>query len=909
MENQPIYSLPVDQAYQRLGTSPRGLSEEEAARRLEQYGPNVVQKTRGTPLILRFLANFYQVFALLLWVSAGLSFIAGATELGWVIIVVIFINAIFSFSQEYQAERAVEALSKMLPARARVLREGETKQILAENLVPGDLLLLEEGEYISADARLTSQFELRTNNAALTGESEPVKRTADPVLEPNTPEIEAINLVFAGTSVASGSGRAVIFATGMRTQFGNIARLTQGIKQEQSPLQKQVNRTAIIIAIVALVLGVVFFAVGTAFAGLSVGDSLIFAIGIIVANVPEGLLPTVTLALALAVRAMAREHALVKRLSGVETLGSTTVIATDKTGTLTQNAMTVRVIWTGDRAFDVTGVGYAPEGEIVPAESGAAAGPTLQLFLRAVSFANNARLNRPEPGGTWSVVGDPTEAALLVAALKGGFDYNQALTEAPRVFEIPFDSRRRRMTTIHQEGGGRVAYTKGAIREVMSRCTTALTDDGPVPLDDRLQEEASTRNDAYAGEALRVLAVAYRRLPEGIDIQDADKVEADLVFLGLVGMMDPPRPQVAGAVKVAQGAGIRIIMITGDYGLTAKSIALKIGIISSPAARVITGAELEQMDDPQLEAALREGEVLFARAAPEDKLRIAAALRDLDETVAMTGDGVNDAPALKRADIGVAMGVAGTDVAKEAAEMILTDDNFATIVAAVRLGRAVFENIRKFTVYIFAHLTPEAIPFILLALFRVPLAITPLQILAIDLGTETLPALSLGAEPPEPGTMERPPRPRREPLLTVPLLIRAYIFLGLIETVFVLAGFFWVLISGGWTYGQQLAANDPLYLRATTMSFLGIVATQVGTVFAVRTQRVSVFQVGLFSNRLLLWGVVFEIAVTLVLLYVPPIAEFFGMYPLGWQEWLFVVPFAPAVLAAEELRKWISRRT
>ncbi|MDA8218737.1 MAG: cation-transporting P-type ATPase [Dehalococcoidales bacterium] len=796
----------------------------------------------------------------------------------------------------------------MLPARARVLRDGETKQILAEELVPGDLLLLEEGEYISADARLISQFELRTDNAAFTGESEPVKRTADPVLEPNTPTIQAVNLVFAGTSVASGSGRAVVFATGMRTEFGNIARLTQTVKEELSPLQKQINRTAIIIAIVALVLGIGFFAVGVLFAALTVSDSLIFAIGIIVANVPEGLLPTVTLALALAVRAMAREHALVKRLSGVETLGSTTVIATDKTGTLTQNAMTVRVIRAGDRAFDVTGVGYAPEGEIVPAESGPADGPTLQLFLRAVSFANNARLNRPEPGGNWSVIGDPTEAALLVVALKGGFDYNQVLTEAPRVFEIPFDSRRRRMTTIHQEGGGRIAYTKGAIREVLSRCTTALTDDGPVPLDERLQQEASDRNDAYAEEALRVLAVAYRPLPEEIDIRDADKVEADLVLLGLVGMMDPPRPQVAGAVKVAQDAGIRIIMITGDYGLTAKSIALKIGIISSPAARVITGAELEQMDGPQLAAALREGEVLFARVAPEDKLRIATALRDLDQTVAMTGDGVNDAPALKRADIGVAMGIAGTDVAKEAAQMILTDDNFATIVGAVRLGRAVFENIRKFTVYIFAHLTPEAIPFILLALFRVPLAITPLQILAIDLGTETLPALALGAEPPEPGTMERPPRPRREPLLTWPLLFRAYIFLGLIETVFVLAGFFWVLISGGWTYGQQLAADDPLYLRATTMSFLGIVATQVGTVFAVRTQRVSVFQVGLFSNRLLLWGVAFEIAITLVLLYLPPIADFFGMYPLGWQEWLFVVPFAPAVLAADELRKWIARR-
>lgn len=907
----PIYSLPAAQVYQSLNTSPRGLSEEEARLRLEQYGPNEIREAGKTPLILRFLANFYQVFALLLWASAALSFISGSYALGWTIIAVIFLNAVFSFVQEYQAEKAVEALKKLLPARARVLRDGEVKEILARELVPGDVIIIEAGDSISADARLVEETELRTNNAALTGESEPVRRTADPVPERSVPLSEIPNLVFAGTSATFGSGRAVVFATGMSTQFGRIAGLTQAVKPAPSPLQIEVRNIAILIAAIALLAGAALFVIGAAVARLSVADATLFAIGMIVANVPEGLLPTLTLALAVGVSTLARRNALVKRLSAVETMGSVTTICTDKTGTLTQNEMTVREIWFDEKTIHVTGVGYEPAGgfttDDVPLSPEALG--SLRFAFRAAAFCNNARLVPPSsPREKWRIVGDPTEAALLVVARKGNLNYDKEMQAAPRIYELPFESRRKRMSTIHREDGRLVAYVKGAPREVLDICDRIVLGGQIQPLTDTLREQIVRNNDEFALAALRVLAVAFRPLPEDIDYRSAEQVERNLVFIGLMGMMDPPRPEVAHAISLCHQAGIMVYMITGDYGLTARTIAIRIGLVKGEGTRIVTGTDLDQMSSEDLREALRTRDVIFARTNPEHKLRIAAELKALGEVVAMTGDGVNDAPALKKADIGVAMGITGTDVAKEAAQMILADDNFATIERAVEEGRRVYDNIRKFLVYIFAHLGPEAVPFVAFALFPVPLAITPLQILAIDVGTETLPALALGVEPAEPGIMQRPPRPRGERLLNRPLLLRAYLFFGIIEAFFVMAAFFWVLYRGGWTWGLELADTDPLYLKASTVGFLGIVMTQVGTVFAARTNEVSVFRVGLFSNPWILWGVAFEIVVTLALLYVAPLADFFGIYPLGLEEWAIVVFFGPIIFFADEARKWFVRR-
>jgi magnesium-transporting ATPase (P-type) len=901
-----VMSLSRPEVYARLLSATGGLTEAEATRRLAVEGPNELVEARRTSLALSFLSNFYQVFALLLWASAGLAFFSGSPELGWAIIFVILVNAIFSFSQEYQAERAIAALRQMLPARARVLRAGAERTILARELVRGDVMLLEEGDHISADGRIVEAYELRTIHAALTGESAPLARSAEPV-PATTPVLEGSNVVFAGTTVAHGRGVAVVFATGMASQFGRIAGLTQDVKLQPSPLARQIQRVAYIIAGLAVGLGLALFGLGLVAAHLTAPQSSIFAIGMITANVPEGLLPTVTLALAVSVRALAGQRALVSKLAAVETLGGTTVIATDKTGTLTQNEMTVRQIVAADLLIEVTGVGYEPTGELCLDDRalGADLPPQVGLLLRAAAACNNARLIPPADGrGTWGIVGDPTEAALLTAVGKARPDFAAERTGTTRRYELPFDSNRKRMTVIVDEPSGRFAYVKGAPAAVLGLCSRALAGDAEVVLTPARRRLEDERNDALAGQAMRVLGFAYRRLPPEIDFRDADLVETDLVFLGLVGMMDPPRPEVAGAIARCRRAGIRVIMVTGDYGLTALAIATKIGLVSGPGTRIVSGPELEAMGDAGLDKLLAQPELIFARVSPEHKLRIATALQARGEVVAMTGDGVNDAPALKRADIGIAMGLAGTDAAREAARMVLMDDNFATIVRAVELGRAVFENIRKFIVYIFAHLGPEAVPFAFFALFPVPLALTALVILAIDLGTETMPALALGMEAPEPDVMERPPRPRAEPLVTRAMLARAYLFFGSIEAALVMGAFFAVLARGGWTWGMPLAADSPLLRLAQTVTFAGIVSTQVGTALACRTERVSVFRSGLFGNRWLLLGILFELMVTVALIYAPPLREFFNLAPLAPEHWLLVAPFGVVVLLADELRKW-----
>lgn len=911
------YQWTNEEAYSQLETSPRGLTNSEAAARLDKYGLNKLEEVRRTPLIFKFLANLYNLFAILLWVGAVLSFIGGLPELGYAIIVVIILNAIFSFIQEFKAEKAIEALKQLLPSYAKVLREGDIKRILAEEIVPGDILVLEEGDSISADGRLTNAFEMRTINAALTGESAPVRKTTDPVLAANIHITEAPNLVFAGTSVASGFGRALVYATDGETQFGQIARLTQAIREELSPLQKEVAKATQVVAALAIGFGTVLFLISIFVTDLGITASLLFAIGIIVANVPEGLLPTLSLSLAAGVQRMARKHALIKKLSSVETLGSTTVIATDKTGTLTQNEMTVREVWVDDRVLDVTGVGYEPVGDYLDDGRKLSADELARYknLWRSASFCTTSRLIPPGDGRrAWSIVGDPTEAALLVASRKAGFDIEEEFKRNPRVYLIPFDSARKRMTSINQVGPAELACVKGAPKETLDLSTKVELGGEVVDLTPEKRVEIIKANDDFARRGLRVLAIAYRQVSPEIGFT-AENVERDLIFVGLMAMQDPPRPEVEHAVVVAKKAGIRIIMVTGDYGLTAESIARKIKIVEVSNTRIITGTELNEMDEKQLEDILYGGEVIFARVAPEHKMRIVSALKDRGEIVAVTGDGVNDAPALKRADIGVAMGITGTDVAKEASEMVLTDDNFASIVAAIEEGRTVFDNIKKFITYIFAHLTPEIVPFVLFVVSggAIPLGITVLLILAIDLGTETLSALALGVEPAEPGVMERPPRKRGEGIIDRQLLFRGYVFLGLIEAVLVTGAFFIILYSGGWTLGTPDISNPAsplhgLYLAAVTMTFLGIVGTQVGTVFATRTNRASVFEVGLFSNRWVIYGIIFSLLIAAAVIYIPFLQNIFGTAPLGVVEWVAALLFGVVIFLVDELRKWYLRR-
>jgi len=919
-----IYEKPVKDVFEFLGTSESGLTSAEVAKRLEEYGPNEIEEVGKTPLIYKFLAQFYHLFAILLWVASVLAFVSDQPQLGYAVIGVIFINAIFSFYQEFKAEKAVEALKQLLPAKARVIRDHEEEEILAADLVPGDIVLLSEGDSISADARVVRQMELRTNNATLTGESEPVRKSADAFIKEDIIITHAPNLVFAGTSVAFGNGRGIVFATGMRSQFGKIASLTQSVKEELSPLQKDLNKLVKIISLIAIAGGAVLLAFSLIFSPEPITKKVILAnfilaLGMIVANVPEGLLPTVTLGLALGVNRLAKKNSIMKKLSSVETLGSTTVICTDKTGTLTQNEMTVREIWANGLNIEVSGSGYEPTGEFIlegQTLSREEVGKNLSLLFKTASLSNNAKLLPPkgEEKPKWTILGDPTEASLLVASAKGGINLETLYGEGFMTQELPFESVRKRMSVIYRyPDNKRTAYVKGAPKETLAFCTKININGEVKNLDDKTREQIIKQNDDYALKALRVLAMAYRQIPENTEEFSVENTEKDLIFMGLMAMYDPPRPEVEAAINETYDAGIKTIMITGDYGLTAEAIARKIGLVRGKEALVVTGADLNNMDDAELKEKLKQPDILFARVAPEHKMRVVTNLKQMGEIVAVTGDGVNDAPALKESNIGVAMGITGTDVSKEAADMIITDDNFATIVHAIEEGRTVYDNIRKFILYIFAHLTPEIVPFIVATLFagkgyRVPLAITVMLILAIDLGTETLPALALGVETPEPGIMQRPPRSRKESIVTGPMLIKGYIWLGGIEAVFVMAAFFYVLFANGWRLGVAVPVGSTLYETITTMTFLAIVAMQVGNVFVLRTNRAPLLSVGLFSNMWVIYGVLFEIAFTVVAIYVPFLQEFFGTQALGLREWLFVLPFPFIVIIFEELRKAAVRK-
>jgi magnesium-transporting ATPase (P-type) len=910
-----IHTLSVSEVYSSLKTRPQGLTQDEADLLLGQVGRNALQEIKGRPLYLKFLSNFTHLMAILLWIGGLVAFFAQMPQLGLAVWMVNIINGAFAFWQEYRAEKATEALKRLLPSYSRVLRDGEEKAVLAEELVPGDVILLVEGDRVSADARLVQDAELRLDQSTLTGESRPVRKSSHAVQGENLSTAELPNLVFAGTTVASGTGKAVVFATGMNTQFGKIANLTQTVGEELSPLQKEMITVTRVVTIIALAVGLLFFVLAVALARITPAESFIFALGMIVAFVPEGLLPTVTLALAMGSQRMARRHALIKQLSAVETLGCTTVICTDKTGTLTQNEMTVRELWAGGARLTVTGTGYNPHGQIVPAD-GQCSKDDLTQLLRAAALCNNSRLLSPNgESSRWSILGDPTEAALKVVACKAGIELEVEERILPRWREFPFDSRRKRMSTVHAQAGpgsGMIAFTKGAPREVLALCTHIQRNGSELSLDANWRAEIMSANDDYARNGLRVLAVAYKVIPSVPPVSlEAETVESDLIFLGLVAMMDPPRPEVAEAVEKCHNAGIRVVMITGDYGLTAESIARKIGILRSARPRILTGVELDTMNDDALKEVIKKEEVLFARVAPEHKMRIVSTLQDMGHVVAVTGDGVNDAPALKKADIGVAMGVAGTDVAKEAADMILTDDNFASIVSAVEEGRAVYANIRKFTTYIFTSNTPEAVPFILFALSgaRIPLALNVMHVLSIDLGTDIVPALGLGAEPPEPGVMDRPPRNLNEHVITRSLLVRAYLWLGIPQSLATMAAFYFMYWTNGyWGQWLDLPSSGPLYRSATAMAFAAVVTTQIGNLFAQRSERVSTFRISPFNNPMLWVGVSTELVLAFLITYVPLFQNLVGTNSFPLINWFFLFGLAPLLLVIDELRKWLIRR-
>ena len=846
----------------------KGLSSAEARARLAHYGPNVLKRARRVPWHLKLVKNLFSFFAILLWIAALLCFVPGVDlpQLGIAILAVVVVNGLFAFFQEYKSDRALEMLQQMMAQKCRVLRDGQLSEIDASLLVPGDLITLEEGDLVPADARLLEAFEVEVDNSSLTGESTPAHRYKSdrPILITGKfLWIELPNIVFAGTSLLRGRAKAVVFGTGMTSEIGKIANLTQGIQVERSPLQKQLRGTVFAVTALAGGLGLLFLLLGWLVAGLSFIEAFVFFIGLFVANVPEGLLPTVTLALAMGVQRMAKRHALVKNLPSVETLGCTTVICCDKTGTLTQNLMMVTELAVEGRIINVSGVGYQPagnftvDGESLSLENISRWAPLRQL-LECAFICNNAKIEKT--GADYRVIGDPTEGALMCLSEKAGIRGTHL-----RLHLNPFESIRKRMSVVvkRSQRDQPTIYVKGAPLETLQRCDRILSGNQVRPMTEDERKRIVQDNDSMARRGLRVLAFAYR---DGEGLQEsafgADQIEDRLVFLGLAALSDPVRPEVPPAIRACHTAGIRVIMITGDYALTAASIGQQIGLGQSSPLQAFTGGEVSEMSDGRLREILARGEIIFARVAPEHKLRIVSVLKAMGEIVAVTGDGVNDAPALKKADIGIAMGLRGNDVAKEAAHMILTDDNFSSIVAAIEEGRAIFDNIKRFAAYVLNSNPQEMYPYIFWVLFPgMPLAMTVMGVLAVDVGTDLIPAMGLGIEPPEEGIMERPPRRRDEHLLSLQFILRSYFIQGSLLALSCYATYYYMgWILGTWRpglalsampsspSGLRLGAASHAYLQTLTAYFFPTVATQIANVLSKRSWKTS-----LFSPKFLAW--------------------------------------------------------
>ncbi|MET7380642.1 cation-transporting P-type ATPase [Streptomyces sp. NPDC005526] len=897
---RPVHTLAVADVFAALDTSPRGLASATARQRLLDQGPNELPAARGPAVWRQLAAQFTDLFAVVLIVASGITFLAyalqdprqpGTLQLAVAILCVVVLNAAIGFAQEYSAERTAQTLQAMVPHRCRVLRDGALEEVAVRDLVPGDLVVLEAGDTVSADCRVVEAHDLTVSNAAITGESDPVRRTAGP----DTAEevLRARDCVFMGTDVITGTARAVVFATGQATEFGRIFRLTAGAPRQKTPLQRQVAVMARRVAGTALAVGAALFAIRLP-TGQGLVPSFVFALGVMVALVPEGLPATLSVSLALGVRRMARHHALVKKLLAVEALGSTTVVCTDKTGTLTQAEMTVVRIWAADGEHTVTGVGYEPNGRVDDPDA-------VRELLRSAALCCDARLVAPTGAGHWRVLGDTTEGALLVAAAKAGLDTAAEEAKAPRIAEHPFDSVRKLMSTVHDEDGTRRVRVKGAPSEVLARCTRLDRAGTAEPLTDAGRRRVTDAADALAAQGLRVLAVAAREVTGPPGTRDQD--ESDLTLLGLAGMQDPPRPEVYEAVEACHRAGIRIVMVTGDHPLTAEAVARRVGIVRSAAPTVATGAELDALDDTALDRLLAEaGELLLCRVSPEHKMRVVTAFQRRGEVVAVTGDGANDAPALKHADIGVAMGASGTDVAREAAEMVLLDDSFGSIAVAVRLGRSVYQNIRKFLVYLFSHNIGELAPILAATFAGFPLVpITAVQVLAIDLGSDVMPALALGAEPPESDVMDQPPRPRTEPLFSR-AVVRRILFLGGIQALGVCAVFFWRIHDSGIPYAD-FTADNPVYREAITMVQAGIVVSQFFNALAVRTERESVFRAGVFGNPWLIAAGLLGLGIMAAISYLPLLQAVFHTAALTAGDWALLAAVGVLPLLADEARK------
>lgn len=862
-----IQNLRIEQVFELLHSSLNGLSQTEVTERLKQFGYNRIEEIKKEKLYLKFLSHLTHFFAVLLWFASLLCFISeyihpgeGLLLLGIAIIFVIVINAIFTFIQEYKAEKVLEELKKMLPVYVKVIREGKEITTMIDEIVPGDIVILREGDKVPCDLRIIESVKLMVNESPLTGEST-FKLKNDLPFDGNL--LESPNIVFAGTFVLSGSAKAICFATGMATEFGKIAQLTSMLDYEESKLKKEVRQMIRTISYIAISTGIFFFAVGFLI-NRPFWDNFIFAIGIIIANIPEGLLPTLTLSLAMSAQRMAKKNALLKKLTAIETIGKTEVILTDKTGTLTQNSMVVK--------------------ELIVNKNDHLA----KLIMR---YCNNAKKNE---NGEYK--GDPTEVALL----KYCEDFVD--TGYRRILEIPFSGEKKMMTVVIEDKDNILCLSKGAFENQFKLCKQVLKNNMPVDLNSEMIEEIKKNYNELTNKGLRVLSLAYKEYSKPANL-DNIQIEKDLIFIGFVGLYDPPRKEVYGAIKRCKAAKIKPIIFTGDASNTAKFIGKELGIIDDDVV-IIESDQLKLLDDEALKKLLKE-DVLFARMTPEDKLRIVNIFKEMGVIVTVTGDGVNDALALKRADIGVAMGIRGTDVAKESADIVLLDDNFATIITAIEEGRAIYENIKNFITYILSSNIPEIVPYLSYILFKIPLPLTIMQILAIDIGTDIFPALALGSLKASKDIMSKSPTAKSEKLLNWPILKRAYLLLGPVEAFAGMFAYFLVLFSADWSYGDSVSKN--VLSVAQSSCLLAIIVCQIFNVFTCSSSTTSVLSLNIANNRLLLYGVFFEIAIAAVIIYLPAGHTIFQTSTPPLSMILYVIPFGILLVTLDELRKLLQK--
>ena len=880
---QQWHTLSVSQTFEKLRSSARGLTAAEAERRLTEYGPNQLQAAARISPWMILLEQVKNVLIIILLFATALSAFLGHGVEAIAITVIVLFAVILGFVQEYRAERAIEALREMAAPTATVVREGREWRINALELVPGDLILLATGDKVPADARLIEAVNLQTVEAPLTGESAPIQKHTSPLEDERLPTGDRKNLAYAGTVVTYGRGRAVVVATGMATEFGKIAQLLESVDTAKTPLQLNLDRVGKTLARVSFGVVLVIVALGV-FRGQPFVEMLIFGVALAVAVVPEALPAVVTISLALGVKRMVKRNALVRRLPAVETLGSTSVICSDKTGTLTRDEMTVRRLLVGGQMLQVSGRGYEPQGKFSLNGTEVQPHEPISVLLRAAALSSDARLEWNETGDKWEIKGDPTEGALVVLAAKAGLDKMELDAQFSRVSEIPFSAETKRMITLHETSDGVTAYAKGAPEVIVQSCAFELTAEGTKPMDEARQAQVLEVAREMAAEALRVLAVAGK---PGASGEAADK---DMTFLGLVGMIDPPRREAREAVRECEQAGIKVIMITGDHPLTAKAVAQELGI--SKNGRIVAGPELEAMDDANLERVIESIEVC-ARVSPTHKLRIVTALQKRGQIVAMTGDGVNDAPALKKADIGIAMGITGTDVSKEAAAMTLTDDNFASIVAAVEEGRGIFSNIKKYLMYLLSSNIGEIGLMAGATLAGLPLPLSAVQILYVNLATDGLPALALAVDPPEEDLMRRPPRDPSTGIFTRPVVMLMLVG-GLWSTAVNLVLFVWALNS------------SRSIQEAMTMTFVSLVLIQFFKAYNFRSDRHSVLRRP-FANKWLNLAIIWELIMLALILYVPLLERTFGTFGLSLRDWLIIIALAFTVSPVLELAKWIER--